>query len=309
MTTSRSIAVYRSGALGDLIVVFPVLQVLRRTWPQARIAFVAPPEVGRLTVASGWADRLLSADASWVGGWFAADPAALRVALGPTEALLAFTRDDDGALRRTAEAAGIARVVTWPPFPAADEAAHASDHALRALEAWGIRAQGIAPEVRATDEMRAAGRVVAIAAGLAPDEPYAVVHSGSSSPKTDWPGMPELARRIEEQLGLPVLVNRGPAEVERGPAGAWPGGTRVVGPLPLDALAGLIAGARAYAGNDTGPSHLAAALGVPCVAVFGPASDALRWAPRGPRTAVAACAGGWPMPEVVMERLDHLAAG
>ncbi len=51
-------------------------------------------------------------------------------------------------------------------------------------------------------------------------------------------------------------------------------------------LACWLAAARVYIGNDSGPTHLAAAAGTPVVALFGP-SDPAVWAPRGPRVAVA----------------------
>ncbi len=51
--------------------------------------------------------------------------------------------------------------------------------------------------------------------------------------------------------------------------------------LPLPQLATRLAAARVYLGHDTGPSHLAAAVGTRTVALFGPTDPAL-WAPRGP---------------------------
>ena len=53
----------------------------------------------------------------------------------------------------------------------------------------------------------------------------------------------------------------------------------------LEELAGLLALARGYVGNDSGVSHLAAALGTPTVAVFGP-TDPVAWGPRGESVAV-----------------------
>jgi ADP-heptose:LPS heptosyltransferase len=48
-----------------------------------------------------------------------------------------------------------------------------------------------------------------------------------------------------------------------------------------------MAGARLYVGNDSGITHLAAAVGVPVLAMFGPASDPSTWAPRGENVRVA----------------------
>jgi ADP-heptose:LPS heptosyltransferase len=54
---------------------------------------------------------------------------------------------------------------------------------------------------------------------------------------------------------------------------------------------------RAYVGNDSGVSHLAAALGVPTIAVFGP-TDPTVWAPLGPKVAVVAPQDDAPWPAV-----------
>jgi ADP-heptose:LPS heptosyltransferase len=54
---------------------------------------------------------------------------------------------------------------------------------------------------------------------------------------------------------------------------------------PLGELAALLARCAGYVGGDSGITHLAAAVGTPVVAVFGP-TDPRRWAPRGPRVAV-----------------------
>jgi ADP-heptose:LPS heptosyltransferase len=58
-------------------------------------------------------------------------------------------------------------------------------------------------------------------------------------------------------------------------------------------LALWFARARLYIGNDSGITHLAAAVGTPVVAVFGPTDPGV-WSPRGERVRVVSCAGGWP---------------
>jgi ADP-heptose:LPS heptosyltransferase len=86
---------------------------------------------------------------------------------------------------------------------------------------------------------------------------------------------------------LTVVVLAGPADAE--PATAL---SRALGGLgarlanaPLADVVALLADARLYVGNDSGTSHVAAAVGAPTVAIFGPTRPA-RWAPRGPRVAV-----------------------
>jgi lipopolysaccharide heptosyltransferase III len=75
-----------------------------------------------------------------------------------------------------------------------------------------------------------------------------------------------------------------PVEWCAGPEDSLPGARQFA---DLYELACWFAGARVYLGNDSGPSHLAAAVNTPVVALFGP-SDPAVWAPRGSHVAVVA---------------------
>jgi ADP-heptose:LPS heptosyltransferase len=75
---------------------------------------------------------------------------------------------------------------------------------------------------------------------------------------------------------------------------------------PLDKIAGLIAAANLYIGNDSGVSHLAAALGTPTVATFGPTDPSL-WCPLGERVAVMSLpTGNWPDPAAVLSAAQSI---
>ncbi|MBI4889064.1 MAG: glycosyltransferase family 9 protein [Acidobacteria bacterium] len=97
---------------------------------------------------------------------------------------------------------------------------------------------------------------------------YAVIQPFSGSLRKNW-GL-EKFRAVASGLGMEVRCCCGPEE-------------ELAGALRFESLRELmpfLAGARVYLGNDSGISHLAAALGAPVVAVFGP-TDAKIWAPRG----------------------------
>jgi ADP-heptose:LPS heptosyltransferase len=97
---------------------------------------------------------------------------------------------------------------------------------------------------------------------------FAVIHPFSGSPRKNWP----LAhfQSVAAQLPCPVQWCAGPEE-------PLPGAVRFE---TLDQLIPWLAQAAVYLGNDSGISHLAAACGVPVIAVFGP-TDPHVWAPRG----------------------------
>ncbi|MFE9747678.1 glycosyltransferase family 9 protein [Saccharothrix saharensis] len=118
-----------------------------------------------------------------------------------------------------------------------------------------------------------------------PDEigPYVVVHPGASVPARAW--SPDRCAQAVTALagaGHRVLVTGGPNETEltRHVAGAH--GVDLGGRTTFAELAGLLARADAVVVGNTGPAHLAAAVGTPVVSLFSPVVPARRWAPYGP---------------------------
>lgn len=115
-------------------------------------------------------------------------------------------------------------------------------------------------------------------------KPYAVIHPGSGGLKKCWPAerYAELARRISEAQVLPVAVF-GPADdvIRAQFESAIPANLHVarVENEKLRNVLALLAGARGYAGNDSGLSHLAARI-CQTTAIFGP-TDPKVWAPLG----------------------------
>ena len=101
-----------------------------------------------------------------------------------------------------------------------------------------------------------------------------------------WPAekFAELADRLASRLGAPVILTAGPGE--RPDADdvrtRMRHEARIVEPRGLRPLADLLRGARLFVASDTGPAHIAAALGVPTLTLFGPKDPGIL-SPRGPR--------------------------
>ena len=115
------------------------------------------------------------------------------------------------------------------------------------------------------------------------DRPYVVLHPGTSAPARAWPA--ERFRALTEQLTaegrFEVIVTGSPAERELTAYVAGDRGRDLGGLLDLEELAATIAGASAIVVANTGPAHLAAAVGTPVVSLFAPTVPAVRWAPYG----------------------------
>ena len=115
------------------------------------------------------------------------------------------------------------------------------------------------------------------------DEPYVVVHPGVSVPARAW--APEKSAALVEVLavkGWRVVITGGPAEKEltaRVAGAPRPEVLDLGGETDLAGLAEVIAGADAIVVGNTGPAHLAAAVGTPVVSLFAPTVPAVRWRP------------------------------
>jgi ADP-heptose:LPS heptosyltransferase len=111
---------------------------------------------------------------------------------------------------------------------------------------------------------------------------------GSGGREKNWSVMAyaEVARWWKRQTGGAVLVILGPVEEENQEIVGNSGfGVSVLRGLTLDRVAAMLCLCDLYVGNDSGLTHLSAALGAKTIAIFGP-TDPLRWAPRGERVKV-----------------------
>ncbi|WP_026406145.1 glycosyltransferase family 9 protein [Actinomadura rifamycini] len=111
---------------------------------------------------------------------------------------------------------------------------------------------------------------------------YVIVHPGTSVPARAWP--PERcaeAVRLLDAAGHRVVVTGHGDEKELTARVAGECGLDLGGRTSLPELASVLAGARAVVAGNTGPAHLAAAVGTPVVSLFAPTVPAARWAPFG----------------------------
>ena len=141
------------------------------------------------------------------------------------------------------------------------------------------------------------GLAVRPVASAAAATPYVVLHPGTSVPARAWPA--ERYRELCELLaarGRTVVVTGSPDERDLTAYVAGSDGIDRGGRHDLHELAGVLAGADVVVVGNTGPAHLAAAIGTPVVSLFAPTVPLARWAPYTPYRVVlgdqdAACRG------------------
>jgi ADP-heptose:LPS heptosyltransferase len=126
--------------------------------------------------------------------------------------------------------------------------------------------------------------------GVGPGAPFAVLNPGAAWPNKRWPAdrFGALAQEIHRRHGWPSIVLWGPGEealaravVDAAPSGAAAPGAALAPPTTLGDLLAVLAEAALVVSGDTGPLHLAAALGRPVVGLYGPTDPARNgpWAP------------------------------
>jgi len=283
--TAPRILVLRGGAIGDFVVTLPAIRLLRERWPDAHIELVGYPHIASLAVAGGLVDRVTSLDGADIARLFSLRPDLpddQREYLRSFDVVLSYLYDPDQTVRRNLESAGVRQVLYVSPLV---QSGHAVEHLLEPLAELAIYPEGpMCPSLSLTESHHSDGRQRRAAFGRR----TVALHPGSGSPKKNWPlpGFLSLAEAVEKETGMVAVFVVGEADEEIArklkDLGA---GTHVLSGCSLMELAGFLSACEAYVGNDSGITHLAAALGIPVVALYGP-TDPETWGARGPRVTI-----------------------
>jgi heptosyltransferase III len=250
------------GALGDVLLAVPALRALRAECGAVMLA--AQPRLGALLQALGVVDAHVAFDALGLDALFVDDDAR-RPCLPALSRLVCWfgARDPVFVRRLTALVPGavVASSIDGPP----------PIH-TRLLATVGAPVGDWCAPVAAPAAVRALGAAALAAAGADAPPPSLFVQPGAGSAAKCW-SAEAFARVIVTLAGrarLNVVVHQGPADGEAARALRRHLGAGVVWLVEptLPALAGALAHARLYLGNDSGVSHLAAALGVPALVLF-----------------------------------------
>lgn len=280
----RTIVVIHPGGLGDVLLSLGAVVTMRTSASDHEIVLVAGSEVGRLLVHCGVIDRLWSIESGQLGALFTGGeqlPVDQLEVFRRCDLVVGWLSDQTGSLRRTMQELGIPRVILRSP--ASTEGPHQSERFLQTLQ--GEFLADVRPPLRLhlPERVLQSGADALRAFGIGPTVPLVMCHPGSGSThkcvRADiWN---TLLRGCRGRQLTPVVV-LGPADQQAettiqeqtGP------GLPILRPRSVTMLAAILAQAQGFIGHDSGVTHLAALLGVPTVAMFGP-TDEQRWAPQG----------------------------
>ena len=283
-------------SLGDVVHALPVAATLRAARPRARLAWIVERREAAVLREHPAIDEVIVADTR---AWRRARrPAAARAALADLRALRCRLRqwrfdialDLQGLMKsglitaacgaplRVGFAAGwgreplhalfVNRRVQPPPT-----ARHVVEQYLALLAPLGIAERRVEFRLPTAPVVEARVEEWLAAAGLKPHRRLVVLNPGAGRADKRWPveHFAVLARRLAHEADAHPLVTWGPGEEAAARSIVEGSGTAVLAPpTDLDALLALLRRASVVVAADTGPLHMAAGVGTPCVGLFGP---------------------------------------
>lgn len=277
----ESVVVLRFSSAGDVLLTAPAIEALKTAWPRTRVRFVVKPAFAPLVRHNPNVDEVIE-----VGKGESARALAARIARGEggVGAVLDLHSGTRSATTRLFLPRGVPRVV-WTKRPLGDAIAvrlrlrpyraamtiadryHAAVERLvgRALPKGALR-------LWVGEDDRAAGDAALVAAGVDLARPILTLSPGANWFTKRWPAdryvvLADRARESGAQVVATGSADEAPIieEVRR----AAPHVVSLAGRLTLGSLGGVLLRSAAVAANDSGPMHMARALGVPTLAFFG----------------------------------------
>lgn len=284
--------------IGDIVMQTPVLAALRAAYPRATIVGLGAAPAVELLGEDLNIDALETAQRFGFAHW--GDP-------GTDEARASFRdwlleQSFDLVLDTSHAVAGVKMVIRELGLPQKDAGGAVQRDCLResgcavktiqaaSRQAWEIRIPESAPRLRWNKMDEAEARGALHRSNLIPGR-FLALSAVASNVLKRWPlaRYASVVTRFMDETGAPVVLLRGPDAPQERDAADTLGecGARVLGPLSLRGAAAFLRHSAGALGNDTGLMHVAAAVGVPAVIVFGPTSARI----YKPPTATAVMSG------------------
>ncbi len=309
--------------LGDAVLALPAIGAVRRAHADAHLAVAARRSVADLFRLVPVIDAVLTLESDgrwWRRAAFRTDVARLHdfdVALLLPNSFQSAWMARAAGIRERWGYASDGRVRLLTRAVPRSIGGHQAEYYQRLIDGLGIPAHVTIPEIDVTDAARAGARALLANEGHPPGAPLIVLAPGAAYGKAkQW--IPAyvaalISRVIQERGATCVMVGGGgDAPVAGAIRRAIPdlGGGRLIdltGRTSLEALAGVLAVADACVSNDSGAMHLAAAVGAPVIATFGPTNEhATRPLPRSGRAAHVLTHDVWCRPCMLREcPIDH----
>jgi ADP-heptose:LPS heptosyltransferase len=299
------ILVIRRGAIGDVVVTLPTLEILRKNYPDAYIEVIGSPEYWEIAYKRSYIDAVSGGDAILVPELYVRDQNLSKAAcdyFSGFDLIIGYVDDPDSLFTDNLRRTGAKRVITCHPFPKEDNL-HAADYTALVLKEIALEVSPpLFPKVDFKDDDLDFARQILSSLDCkppemplmtslqlesrpdCPDKPLVAIHPRTYGIK----GLPleqfiEIGLWIENRFGAVTIWITGLAEEESIDTikSNFPS-SPLLHLHSLTTVAAVLHLSHLYLGCDTGISHVAAASGVRVLALFGPTNPYV-WGPRGPR--------------------------
>jgi heptosyltransferase-3 len=273
------VLVIRGGAIGDFILTLPALAALRRQFPEAHLEVLGYPHIAQLALAAGLADRVQPIEARSLAGFFARNGELaedLMDYFSEFDIIISFLYDPDEIFQKNVARCAPGQFIAGPHRPQENVILPAAKVYLKPLERLAIFDADPVPRL-----------------SIGPQPPYShqlALLPGSGSELKNWPEekWAELLDYLLRSTNYQFLLIGGEAEgerLQRLSRAFDPSRLRVAQSLPLVDLAILMQSSASFIGHDSGISHLAAALGLPGIVLWGHTTEEI-WRPPSARVRI-----------------------
>ncbi len=259
--------------LGDTLFAIPAIRALQENYSRARIVIIASPVAYEVLKANPYHLELQCCSDQWqlIKLIRAIRREHFDLAIGLTHFGSYFTRYC-GADRRS-------DFFTLRGFPERKGSDSVVQLCLDIVGELDLKVGTIRTEFWHSDGERRKMRQFLSGMELVHNQPWVAIHCGGHYfTRKRWPleSFADLIGRIQYQLGLPVVLIGGAEDRENAAIlnAAAPQAINTVGRLRISETALLLENCQLFIGNDSGPLHLAAAVGVPTVGLYGPTDPA-----------------------------------
>ncbi len=300
----KRILAVRLDNIGDVIMLGPALREMKRVLPAASITLLASPNGSQAAPLLPWIDRVMVERAVWQELDAPPEPnldgqyeLIQRLERGKFDAAFIFTSFSQSPHppAYAAYLAGIpVRVGQSKEFGGAvltkwvrklPDETHQAEANLHLIEESGFPVSRRELEVRVPDEVQDEADKLLERSGISADRPFIALAPGAtcSARRYDIGRFAEVARRLSEQTRLPIVVLGSPREVPLALRVVEAAGDRCVsltGECNVAGLAAVLRRASLLVANDSGPMHLAEAVGCPMVILFSGTELESQWEPK-----------------------------
>jgi ADP-heptose:LPS heptosyltransferase len=288
MEQVNGILIIHQGALGDFSLRLPALRAFRHHYPDASIEIWGYPEILRLVERSVYVDTIYSIERERIAPLFTPDspvPASLIERFRSFDLICIFGGERQTTFVHNLKRIGVKKVYRIDPFPPDGSPTHVIDHQACQLSNRGLQAPLSTPVLFPPEEAHQRAASFLEERKIDGTARLVALHPGSGSSAKVWSprNCAQLSRYLLKNDRVHLILPIGPADEEHAEDYCNHISSDRILPvtnLPLTELAALLKRCMVYVGNDSGVTHMAAAVGTPVIALFGP-TDPRVWGPRG----------------------------